>query len=711
MLWHIIFLALYSSAQAQEIKDTLAFDAFIEQTRILVKEDSLQAYKDIQKAIATSYDLNYKRGRAEAYNLMGDYYLNWSKDFEQSITYYQEALFIYYNLGDKVDEFTMTSKISRLYFNHQDPENGVNVFLESLKKHPNDPFFGCLANNALAGIMKTNDDGEKAIEYFDKSEEWFTQLVNPDDDLWRIQLSNDKNRGVVYRNFEKFDTAQFYLMRSLDRSIEMKDSSWIARNYNSLGLMYEMQGDYEKAEKALVESLALKRSQNYIDGVVTSLTNLANLKIQMGDFKAAQNFLSEAESLIDRVADPRKLQIYQSGSVVYSALGNYKKAFEFLSFFNELSEVFNREERSKIATELEAQYQNEANKILKEKLEAELQTSRMQEEQKEGQLRRQRIFILLGTIIGVILLGLLWIAYRANVKRKAANEELQKKNEEITQQNQQIELQKSQIQVKNTEILDSINYAKRIQEAILPGEDLVKKLLGESFIYYQPKDIVSGDFYFVEETPTHYFWAAADCTGHGVPGAMVSVVCHNALNRSVHEFGLTKPGEILDKTRELVLATFKKSEHQVKDGMDISLIARKKETNILQFAGANNPIWLISEAKAETDYMLSEDGKFELKEVKGDKQPVGMHFDMKPFTTHEFTLEKNQLVYVLTDGYADQFGGEKGKKFKYKNLKALILNSVGKGLKDQEKHIQQTFEDWKKGFEQLDDVCLIGVKF
>lgn len=257
-----------------------------------------------------------------------------------------------------------------------------------------------------------------------------------------------------------------------------------------------------------------------------------------------------------------------------------------------------------------------------------------------------------------------------------------------------------EIEHKNREIIDSINYAKRIQEAILLPIPLVKNHLPDSFVIFKPKDIVAGDFYWVEEVDGKIIFAVADCTGHGVPGAMVSVVCHNALNSSLREFHLTDPGKILDKTRELVIQQFSKSTEDVKDGMDISLATiQYKESHVaLNWAGANNPIWILKK------------GNPDLIEITADKQPIGKGDLTKRFTTQKLELNKGDLIYIFSDGFADQFGGDKGKKYKYKPFKELLVGNASKGMLEQADLIQREFEIWKRDLEQVDDVCIIGVR-
>ncbi len=253
---------------------------------------------------------------------------------------------------------------------------------------------------------------------------------------------------------------------------------------------------------------------------------------------------------------------------------------------------------------------------------------------------------------------------------------------------------KREVEEKNHEILDSINYAKRIQTAILPPLSMIADLLPESFVLYKPKDIVAGDFCWIEPLEDKILFAAADCTGHGVPGAMVSLLCNNGLNRSVREHKMIEPGKILDKTCEIVIKEFEKSEEEVCDGMDIALCSISG--NKLQYAGANNPLWLIRNK--------------ELKETKGDRQPIGDSGIIRPFTTHSIDLQKGDCIYIFSDGFVDQFGGERGKKYMTGKFKKFLLTISDLSLEEQEKAIEKEFNDWKGSYEQIDDVCVMGVR-
>ncbi|MDG1476054.1 MAG: two-component regulator propeller domain-containing protein [Vicingaceae bacterium] len=312
-------------------------------------------------------------------------------------------------------------------------------------------------------------------------------------------------------------------------------------------------------------------------------------------------------------------------------------------------------------------------------------------------------FYILAAILILLLLYSFYILKQKNLLRKNVElenqvkkrtQEIEQKNKSLEEQKREVETQKELAEAKHNEIQASISYAKRIQSAILPPLKVFKSHLPNSFILYKPKAIVAGDFYWLEQQGGRTLFAAADCTGHGVPGAMVSVVCNNALNRSVREYQLTTPGEILNKSREIVIEEFEKADEDVKDGMDIALCSI--EGNKLLYAGAHNPLWIIRNGV--------------VLETKANKQPIGQFRRSDPFTTHAFDLQKGDTIYLFSDGYKDQFGGEKGKKFKTKGFRELLISVQNKTMEEQKTFINDVFEKWKGDLEQIDDVCIIGVR-
>ena len=374
---------------------------------------------------------------------------------------------------------------------------------------------------------------------------------------------------------------------------------------------------------------------------------------------------------------------YLNFSILNEKDNKYKSAYFDLKQYIKYYDSLNKEENIKELLNASLQYEYE-------KKEAIIQIKQEKKNLLQAAEKKKQRIILVSVISGLLMVS----SFLAFVFNRLKLTQKQKKI--IQNQKNEVESAHQYLEEKNREILDSITYAKRIQSAILPQPKLVKEYFKDSFILYKPKDIVAGDFYWFEVIENIIFFAAADCTGHGVPGAMVSVVCHNALNRSVKEYNLKKPGEILDKTREIVVAEFEKSDEDVKDGMDISLCAIEIDSYCLFWAGAHNPLWILRNN--------------EILEYKADKQPIGKFAFAKSFTTHEFKLLENDEIYIFTDGFQDQFGGEFGKKYKIAQLRELLLSLNQTSMEEKKIKINEVFESWKAELEQVDDVCIIGVR-
>lgn len=274
--------------------------------------------------------------------------------------------------------------------------------------------------------------------------------------------------------------------------------------------------------------------------------------------------------------------------------------------------------------------------------------------------------------------------------------------------NEELSLKKEIIEEKNKEITDSIQYAKRIQQALITPEDIMKKNVPNSFIFFQPKDIVSGDFYWMTELSTTkendineklIVFSVADCTGHGVPGAFMSLIGIKILNQSIKEKNINSPAEALDFVNNQVFDTVNKHSDEnniVRDGMDAVLFSVNFKTLSLSFAGANNPLYIIRNK--------------EIIELKGDKQPIGSYSNQEKFTNVQFQLQKEDMIYASTDGFPDQFGGEDGKKLKSKRFKEKLIECSILPVGEQKKELQKYFNNWKGNLEQLDDICVLGVK-
>jgi len=298
------------------------------------------------------------------------------------------------------------------------------------------------------------------------------------------------------------------------------------------------------------------------------------------------------------------------------------------------------------------------------------------------------------------------------------NEELHQQNEEILAQRDEIEKQKHLVEETNKEITDSIRYARRIQSAVLPANEYVNNILSDFFILYKPKDIVSGDFYWAFKKNNLVFVAAADCTGHGVPGAFMSMLGVSFLNEIVVREDVTTTGKVLDELRINIISSMQQRgvEGEQKDGMDIVFVTLDTETKKMQFSGANNPLYIIRNKNLEgfenIDYTEIED--IRLFEIKPDKMPIAIYERMDKFKSHDIELIKGDLVYLISDGFPDQFGGPKGKKFMYKKFKELLMENSSKSMDEQKAILDNNIEKWKNGFdieyEQTDDITVVGLK-
>ncbi len=521
---------------------------------------------------------------------------------------------------------------------------------------------------------------QKAIEYYNKA-------------IIEYKKNNDSTQnayvflglGNTYTSLNNYPKAYENLKRALSYTDSIsKNNAFYAEIVIELGRLEYKFHNYKAAIH--YHQIAYHKSENmgFPGGIAVSSHELAKdlfaVKKNNEAIKFAEKSLIIKKQIsgIEQIAITEKL-CYQ----IDSAIGDYKSAFIHYTAYTQLQKKLNLEDikKASIKEDLQAKFEKEKEK------------EKMIQQQKEAETAaeiRQQKMLRNGLIFGFLLLCvIIFIVFRNyNIKKRYSND-LLIKNEEILNQ-------KKLIEEKQHEILDSITYAKRLQHAILPPPEFVTDLFPENFILYKPKDIVAGDFYWAEQINHLHFIAAADSTGHGVPGAIVSVVCSNALNRSVKEFKLSTPGQILDKTRELVMETFEKSASEIKDGMDISLLCIDSQNKTVFWSGANNPIWYIEGS--------------ELKEIKADKQPIGKTDYPKPFTTHQIEYKHNTTFYLFTDGLADQFGGSKGKKFKYKQFEELLISINNLPMQEQPYIIHEKIENWKGNLDQVDDICVIGIK-
>lgn len=586
-------------------------------------------------------------------------------------------------------------------FQKGNSSKALEYYLKALKlfKTIEDEHGEAMLLNRVGTIYTNQDNIEKGYEYYKKSLLLYQSLGEEN------EIANPLNNlGSYYKDKRDYSTALFYYKKSLEIDIKVKNKQGSATLYSNIGGVYTTLGDYSKALISFVKGLTIFEEMGDKNGIAMLLNHIGQVHYEQGDYESAyinanNAFkLSEENNYFKRLSTSAVLL-----SQIYEAEGKSTEALEMYKLYTATKDSMINENTKANAIRQQSKYEYENQKAIDDAVYSK-ELARQQE------VKEKQKVIIYATVFGLTLLGafLIFVFNRLRLTRK--------QKEIIEDQKKNVEEAHLEVSEKNREILDSITYAKRIQTAILPTRDLVKQYLKESFILYKPKDIVAGDFYWMEASSPFsrddnnsggatvslgekcVLFAAADCTGHGVPGAMVSVVCNNALNRSVREYGLTDPGKILDKTREIVISEFSEQvdgkDDYVKDGMDIALCSLSGTT--LKYAGAHNPLWIIRDN--------------ELIVTKADKQPIGNFRSQEPFTTHTVELKQNDLLYVFSDGYADQFGGEKGKKFMTKAVKKLLLSIQDKSMDIQRKLLDEAFENWRGENEQVDDVCFIGVR-
>ena len=597
-------------------------------------------------------------------------------EFDIAIEYNEQSLKIREEIDDKTGIAASLNNLGIIYKERGDYVKAIDHYTRSLKIYEEAENKRGVAYSLfnIGNIYYYQGDVEKALDYYNQSLEINQEI--PDQNGIATSLLSI---GNVYQDDGDFEKALDFYHRCLEINKEINDKRSIANTLNNIGAIHRELGDYDKAIDYYNQSINIKEETGDKKGMAISFNGLAAVYKKKGDFQKASQYSKKALLLMEGIGSVVEIRdiamsLWESSKKV----GDFKTSLEmhelYITMRDSIASIENQKEiiRQEYKYEYDKQSMSDSLEFVKQQ--------ELDELAYQGELDKEanQRYGLYGGLAFLFLLGT--VVFRSYYRKK-------KDNIMITTQKEEVEEQKR-------EIMDSITYAKRIQDAILPPTKLIKRLLPDSFVLYKPKDIVAGDFYWIEEVNETIIFAAADCTGHGVPGAMVSVVCHNAMNRSVREFGLLDPGKILDKTKELVIRTFEKSEKVVRDGMDVALCTLNG--NNLNYAGANNPLWIIRNG--------------EILETKATKQPVGKVDKSNPFVSHNIKVEKGDSIYIFSDGYVDQFGGERGKKFKPQAFRELLLSVQTQTMGKQKEIIDENFETWRGDIEQIDDVCVIGIK-
>lgn len=688
------------------------------------------ANKYASAALDLSKKINYKKGKAKALYALGYIYIG--NDNEIALTFLNQSLGImkkcnmkkdissvlsdigyiymhqglndtalnYFWLAKKIDEEMQNKEgiayafnnIGTVYYHQGRIEKALDFFHKALAIREELGKKSNIANsfNNIGTIYIKQGQIEKAIECFQKALNMLeNESVNTDMGMMATILTN---LGVLCQRTKKYQQGVEYMKRAIDINTKLENKSGLAYCYNSLGALYGHMGNKEKAMEYYFKSYEIANELGQKRTMSQALEDISQIYKIRGDLDNALKYASKALTLAQEIKYPEQIDAAaRELSNIYAKKKIFEKAYQYAILSSQMHDSIINMENTKQIAEMQTKYETEKKDKEILMLNKERQIKELDLARKDSDIHRQRM-IIWSAVGGIFLLTVLaFFIYRGYREKKRANEI-------ITAQKSEVEYQKYIIEVKNKDITDSINYAQRIQSAILPEWEEVKKYFPESFVLYKPRDIISGDFYWFAEKQNHVMLAACDCTGHGVPGALMSMIGNSLLHQITNEKIINNPSSILHELdKELSKALHQHGvEGESHDGMDMAFIEIDKPKSVLRYAGANRPIYIVRNK--------------ELFEISPDKYPIGGYGLEKKFNTKMESLFTGDVLYLFSDGYADQFGGTDGKKFMTKNLKKLFVSIHDKPISEQKVVIEKTFGNWKADREQLDDVLVIGLK-
>ena len=572
------------------------------------------------------------------------------------------------------------------------------------------------AQNSMGNLYWFSGDYTHASEYYINALKNFQKTKN------QGQIAECyRNIGWIYLGQEKYELSEEYLLKSLNLNTRIDDKERIIINYDDLANLYLTSKQYEKGLRSCEKSIKLAKKYQLTDAIGTIHITKAQLNYELdrlseaeeeynagigilskvpnqsynlclgylglGKVKNDQNKLSEALPLFEKAIflakahnfPPELAEGYFLASKIYNTQNKLGKAYDYMELYAETNDSVNARNNRDYIQEMGAKLEYEQNKLQIKSLEQEQKLS-------DAQLDRERNFKIFLFVVIFFLFLLGFFIYRSFLRKKKDNQLIAKAYKEI--------------EIKNKDISDSIEYALQIQQARLPHIETIKESFPEFFVMYLPRDIVSGDFYWFTETENgKKIFAVSDCTGHGIPGAFMSMMGIDGLNYAILEKRIESSSQILNHVNKFIIDSLKQ-DHGIgknKDGMDTAICIFEKDLSSVKYAGANRPLWLIRNK--------------ELIQYSPDKMSIGGN-NYSDFEFNEITipLQKGDSVYLFSDGYPDQFGGEYNKKFMTKNLKQLLLEITHLSAKEQEAILQTSLKNWKGAFPQIDDIILVGIK-
>jgi serine phosphatase RsbU (regulator of sigma subunit) len=674
------------------------------------------SYYYANKALKLSFNINYKKGKADAYSNIGDA-LYYKGEYLNSIQNIQEAINLYeiekYIKG-LIDSYISLGQAWKELGNVQKSIDNYLLALKASEKNKDESSIG-RTQISLGVLFLDQGKYKEALSYS------MNALPHLKKAGIKAQIANAYARiGNVYgvKNSEIFDldSTLHYYQLSLELFTEINLQRGIGVIYNNIAGIYSDQDEPNKAIEYYKKAFDIRNKLGDQNGMAIILNNLGCTYKKIKQYSIALKYLNLSLDISLKISKTDMIiDNYSNISDCYACIGNYKKAFELKNLFIKFKDTLLNEKNSAVITEMQTKYETEKKEKEIEILNQNKVVNELKSKEQQNKLSFQKYIIYGSTCVIIIVLSLSFFLLRLFFQKQKANKLLKEQNVEITQQKEEIITQRDEIEAQrdlvtqqkehieeiHEEVTSSIRYAQRIQEAVLPSPEQLRDILGNYFIIYKPCNIVSGDFYWATRIKQWIVFCVADCTGHGVPGGFMSMLGVSFLNEIVRKENVNNTAEILDHLREHMILQLKQKGfiEEQKDGLDIALCAINTDTLALQYSGAYNSC-----------YIIRNDSHVELFEIKGDKMPIAIHQHMESFALKEFQLIRNDFVYLFSDGFADQFGGPERKKFLASNLRnnLKIINHLE--LKEQKNTLEKIFTEWKREYNQVDDVTIIGLK-
>jgi serine phosphatase RsbU (regulator of sigma subunit) len=534
------------------------------------------------------------------------------------------------------------------------------------------------------GLVYNNlGDRSRAMQYYTRALQYARETGN------KTGIASDLvNIGGIYTSMNKRDSAFLCFKQALVLGEELKSEYIIAACLANMGTYYSALHDHKTALDYYYRALALAEKNGDRYTIANVYGTIGSDYLHDGNMKLAEEYISKSLAMAKELGSINQVKTQESNIAdMYYHQGRYKEAIDhYKNYYAARDSLYNEDNKRKsILSEINFEF---GKKEALAKAEQEKKDMIAAGELKEQ--KRQRNYFIFGFALVVLIAVFIFINFRQK----------QKANILIAQQKQEVERQKHLVEQKHKEITDSINYAERIQRSFLATQELMKENLQEYFVFFQPKAVVSGDFYWGAKLKNGQFaFVTADSTGHGVPGAIMSILNISCLENAIESEQLSEPAKILDHTRKKIIERLKKdgSEEGGRDGMDCCLLCFDRQQNRISYSAANIPAWILR-------------GK-EIIELDADKMPVGKHErDQQPFTQHSAELQKGDMIYMITDGFPDQFGGPSGKKFMHRRLKETLIALGHLSMEEQKQGLLKALNDWKGNLEQVDDITVIGIR-